>query len=539
LLKSELVRARLEIQGDQVRPRPLPADYRYLTIANELTALFQRYAGRSRGELAAALRDYEGDSLDYPVIRGLAAVLEARCTFASPGLTLTTEESSAPVSPAELRADLFRRGPVTHKPDIFSQTTRQQALAEAAVRLGLSVERVETALFADLPEEQILLDAGEPIAPGDLIARYNLEVARGILYWAREVRLVVHDNYKDIFKYVKLFKLMYGITPLQPPPYEGGGRRDAPSTPYEAGGGRDAPSPPYEGGGRRGVSPHPYEGEGGRDAPSPPCEGGGRKEVSSLPYEGGGRGEAPSPLYEERGRRGVSSLPYEGGGSKPEGYHITLYGPISPFVKSTIRYGVQFAKFLPALLLCRRWQMEADVQPPGVPSREPLRYTLDDRTDLRTHFKASGPFDSELEADFAAEFEAKYGGAKRKWELAREDELIVVGDTVMIPDFSFTHRKDGRRALLEIVGFWHPEYLRRKLQKVRQAGRSDLILLVYRSANVAEGEFEAASAGEVLTFTRKPILKEVLAAVERCAVPPTSGPPSGEDSFMPTLPAGL
>jgi predicted nuclease of restriction endonuclease-like RecB superfamily len=500
LLKSELVRARLEIQGDQVRPRPLSANYRYLTIANELTALFQRYAGRSRGALAEALRDYEGDSLDYPVIRGLAAVLEARCTFASPEPTLATEESSTRVSPAGLRAGLFRRGPVTHKPDIFSQTTRQQALAEAAVRLGLSVEQVETALFADLPEEQILLDAGEPIAPGDLIARYNLEVARGILYWAREVRLVVHDNYKDIFKYVKLFKLMYGITPLQPPPYEGGGRRDAPST-------------PCEGGGRRGVSSHAYEEEGGRDAPSPPYEGG--------------------------GRRGVSSHPYEGGGSKPEGYHITLYGPISPFVKSTIRYGVQFAKFLPALLLCQRWQMEADVQPPGVPSREPLRYTLDDGTDLRTHFKASGPFDSELEADFAAEFETKYGGAKRKWELAREDELIVVGDTVMIPDFSFTHRKDGRRALLEIVGFWHPDYLRRKLQKVRQAGRSDLILLVYQSANVAEGEFEAASAGEVLTFTRKPILKEVLAAVERCALPPTSGPPSGEDSFMPTLPAGL
>jgi predicted nuclease of restriction endonuclease-like RecB superfamily len=490
LLKSELVRARLEIHGDQVRPRPLPADYRYLTIANELTALFQRYAGRSRGALAAALRDYEGDSLDYPVIRGLAAVIEARCTFASPELTLTTEESSAPVSPAELRADLFGRGPVTHKPDMFSQTTRQQALAEAAARLGLSVKQVETALFADLPEEQILLDAGEPIAPGDLIARYNLEVARGILYWAREVRLVVHDNYKDIFKYVKLFKLMYGITPLQPPPYQGGGRREA----------------PYEGRGRRGISSHPYEGEGGRETPSPPYEGG--------------------------GRRGASSHPYEGGGSKPEGYHITLYGPISPFVKSTIRYGVQFAKFLPALLLCQRWQMEADVQPPGVPSREPLRYRLDDRTDLRTHFKASGPFDSELEADFAAEFEAKYGGAKRKWELAREDELIVVGDTVMIPDFSFTHRKDGRRALLEIVGFWHPEYLRRKLQKVRQAGRGDLILLVYQSANVAEGEFEAASAGEVLTFTRKPILKEVLAAVERCALPPTSGPPSGEDRYL-------
>jgi predicted nuclease of restriction endonuclease-like RecB superfamily len=99
----------------------------------------------------------------------------------------------------------------------------------------------------------------------------------------------------------------------------------------------------------------------------------------------------------------------------------------------------------------------------------------------------------------------------------------------MIPDFSFTHRRDGRRALLEIVGFWHPDYLRRKLTKVRQAGRRDLILLVYKSANVAEGEFEAASAGEVLIFMRKPVLKDVLAAVERCAVSPASGAePGGE-----------
>jgi hypothetical protein len=39
------------------------------------------------------------------------------------------------------------------------------------------------------------------------------------------------------------------------------------------------------------------------------------------------------------------------------------------------------------------------------------------------------------------------------------------------------------------------------------------------SANVAEGASEAASAGEVLTFKSKPVLKDVLAAVERCAVP--------------------
>jgi predicted nuclease of restriction endonuclease-like RecB superfamily len=285
MLKSELIRPRLAIRGGQVWTRRLPADYRYLTIAGELTALFERHVGHSRGALAEALRDYEGDSLDYPVIRGLAAVLQARCTYTSesvpseaegPSTGASTESipgeaegpstgasirpstgSGPPVKPADLRAALFRRGPVTRKLDLFSRTTREQILAEAAAQFGLTVERVEAALFADLAEEQILLDPGEPLAPVDLIARYNLELARGLLYWAREVRLRVHDGYKDLFKYIKLFKLMYTVRPLA-------------------------------------------------------------------------------------------------GGDPSGGYHITLHGPISPFVKSTLRYGVQFAKFLPALLLCQR-----------------------------------------------------------------------------------------------------------------------------------------------------------------------------------------
>lgn len=187
MLKAELIRPRLEIRNGQVWTRPIPADYHYLTVAAELTALFRQHTGRSRGTLAEALRDYEGDSLDYPVIRGLAAVLEARCTFGS----------DPPISPADLRTALFQRGPVTFKPDLFSQTTRAQLIAETAAGYGLTAEQIETALFADLAEEQLLLDPGEPLAPGDLIARYNLELARGLLYWAREMRIRVGDGYKD------------------------------------------------------------------------------------------------------------------------------------------------------------------------------------------------------------------------------------------------------------------------------------------------------------------------------------------------------
>ena len=404
MLRSELIRPRLEYRGGKVWTRPLTADYHYLAMAGELINLFKKHAGQSRGALHEALRDYEGDSLDYPVIRGLAAVLEARCAFGN----------EPPLEPEALRATLFQQGPVTRQKDLFSQASREQVVAETAAQYGLAVTQVETSLFADLAEEQILQNVGEPLTPKELIERYNLEVARGLLYWAKEVELHVEDSYQDVFRYIKLGGLMHTIYPAE------------------------------------------------------------------------------------------------------KGYDITLHGPISPFVKSTIRYGLQFARFMPALLLCQKWQMVGQVRPPG--QDQFLRYELDDSTELRGYFKGSAGFDSKLEAGFAAEFEEKYTRAERIWELAYEDEIIPVGDTVMIPDFSLTHRKDGRRALVEIVGFWHPKYLERKLRKIQEANRKDLIVLVYESANVAEGAFEGASAGEVLMFKSKPVLKDVMAAVERCAV---------------------
>jgi len=406
MLRADLIRPRLKTGRGKIWTQPIPANYHYLAVAAALRRIFEAHTGQSRSALNEALRGYEGDSLDYPVIRGLASVLESGCTFGN----------SPPIEPETLRAGLFQRGPVTGKQDLFHPTSRAQVMAEVAAEYELTAAQVENALFADLAEEQVLLDCGTLPAPGDLIGRYNLELARGVLYWAREVRLFIGDNYKDVFKYIKLFKLMYTV---------------------------------------------------------------------------------------------------EVAGDRP-GYRLTLHGPISPFVKSTMRYGLQFAKFLPALMLCEQWQLAAEIQPPR--TGQALRYELSDQTALKTHFKSSGLFDSQLEADFAAEFEAKYSGPKRAWELAREDELIISGDTVLIPDFSLTHRKDGRRVLIEIVGFWHPHYLRRKLEKVQQAQRADLILLVYESANVAEGTFEAVSSGEVLTFARKPVLKEVLAAAERAAV---------------------
>jgi predicted nuclease of restriction endonuclease-like RecB superfamily len=84
----------------------------------------------------------------------------------------------------------------------------------------------------------------------------------------------------------------------------------------------------------------------------------------------------------------------------------------------------------------------------------------------------------------------------------------------MLPDFTVTHKQDQRRALIEIMGFWHPDYLRRKIEKVRAANRKDLILLVYEGVNLTPNTMQKVP-GEVLYFKNKPVLKDVMAAVER------------------------
>jgi len=55
------------------------------------------------------------------------------------------------------------------------------------------------------------------------------------------------------------------------------------------------------------------------------------------------------------------------------------------------------------------------------------------------------------------------------------------------------------------------------VEKVRAAQRSDLLLLVYEGINLTPDKLENVP-GEVLYFKNKPVLKDVMAAVERVQV---------------------
>jgi predicted nuclease of restriction endonuclease-like RecB superfamily len=192
-------------------------------------------------------------------------------------------------------------------------------------------------------------------------------------------------------------------------------------------------------------------------------------------------------------------------GDLDAGYEIVLDGPVSMFRHSQ-KYGFQMAVFLPALLLCTRWQMRAEL--PRADGRR-QEFVLDDNAPLVSHYRDQTLYDSLLEETFAKRFDA----AKTEWEMERESEIINLKETVMIPDFTFRH-PSGRTALLEIVGFWRPEYLRRKLEKLRQARRKDLIVAVSRDLNVSEEDF-ADVPGGVFFFKNRIQPKEVIEHLEQ------------------------
>ena len=259
MLTADLIRPRVRVRNGEITTQSLSLDSRTARqTAADLIQIFQEHVDRPRWELDEALEEYEGVRLDYPIIRGLAKVLRDGATFAS----------SPQVSPVDLRTALFHLaaegGPVVMRTDAIHPTRRETLLAEVAAQYRLTPDDVESSLYADLLEEQILTDVGAAWTPEGLIVRYNLELARGLLYWASEMRITVRGNYKDLFKFIKLFKLMHTIDP-------------------------------FDAGGQRG------------------------------------------------------------------GYAITIDGPISPFVRSTLRYGGQMARFLPALMLCPDWTMVADI----------------------------------------------------------------------------------------------------------------------------------------------------------------------------------
>ena len=210
-------------------------------------------------------------------------------------------------------------------------------------------------------------------------------------------------------------------------------------------------------------------------------------------------------------------------GDAEHGFTLRLDGPASLFQPST-RYGLAMAKLLPALLQVTRWSLSAKLKPrrddfAGRVEETPrgseaaAAYELDASCGLVGHYQPGKEFDSILEEAFASRW-SKLGS---EWRLEREVDLVPVPGSAIIPDFRLAH-PDGRSVLLEIVGYWRPEYLRKKFALLRRAGRNDIILAVSERLNLdAAGVDTRDFAERIVWFKGKLDPKAVLERVEAIA----------------------
>ncbi len=188
------------------------------------------------------------------------------------------------------------------------------------------------------------------------------------------------------------------------------------------------------------------------------------------------------------------------------GDKIDLEGPISLF-KLTEKYGSAFAKLLPTLMESTGWSLKASISRKTFQGKRIYDFTLDDAK--RSIFgketeKAEIGFDSVIEKDF-------YQLGFKGWTVRREPTVLQAGQYAFIPDFSL--ERNGIRIYVEIIGFWTPEYLKHKIQKLNQLqGKESMILLVNRNLACTGSEFQADN---LLFYDRKIPYLEIIKILRR------------------------
>jgi len=181
---------------------------------------------------------------------------------------------------------------------------------------------------------------------------------------------------------------------------------------------------------------------------------------------------------------------------------MVLSGPLALF-HATLKYGRALAGFIPTVVSTPGWRLEAGCVLP----EETLRLRVDAGAPLpRTHVLPRDT-DSKLEARLVRDLRRLGTG----WAVARETAALQVGARTFFPDFTLTRGPD--RVLVEVVGFWTPEYLASKLRALGSVS-SPLVVVVDGSHGVVSADLPAA---ELVTFTKFIDAESVVAAADRAA----------------------
>ena len=141
----------------------------------------------------------------------------------------------------------------------------------------------------------------------------------------------------------------------------------------------------------------------------------------------------------------------------PNGYSLYLDGPLSLF-SATQKYGLQLALFLPTLLHCKAFTLNATLR--WGAQRKEKTFELSSADGLASHTPDFGVYQPKELAILAENFKKMIDD----WSISDDPSPLPVGDEVWVPDFQLTQKK--KVVYVEVLGFWRKVDLDRHLAKL-------------------------------------------------------------------------
>lgn len=192
-------------------------------------------------------------------------------------------------------------------------------------------------------------------------------------------------------------------------------------------------------------------------------------------------------------------------------WRLHLDGPLSLF-SATQKYGLQLALFFPAVLLCRDFEVRAELR--WGPQRKPKVFLATPGDGLVSHYADTGTYVPPELGMFVELFRKRVAD----WDILEETEVFPLGSAgFWVPDFRLIHRPTKRRVLFEVLGFWRRSSAEQHLARLRQHVTEPFLLAVSDQLHIEEAELEALPAG-IHRFRNMPLPDEVARLAETLVV---------------------
>jgi uncharacterized protein len=440
MISSDLLRCKLDNKSYKIYPIlcSLEQNSKDVEIAKQVIQVFE-YSyqhGVIKEKLIQSLKGLEQIYKDYKLIRGLAAVLEKRCTFKAISQVYPKDphhnDSKQPIeilknfTAMDIRRSVFDES--ARQNIAVSEQTRKSILEKMSNKLGISNETLSKVMWSDL-DENMIIGTFVPISVERLLLSYNVSLIQTLLFSCLKIRIGLGSNlnlgtrWKEVLREVKRLGLMYWLDVVD---------------------------------------------ETTQDSKENMiiCSIEGALNVIKLTDRYGSAISKiiPTIIKSERWHLQADILRITNSGKKLV-YEFEIseksYPNSFPSDKTTkMHFENSFYQ---------ENESKKDTFPMNKKSHD--EYNSKDRKNLNiqeinienfiNNSNVPMLFDSKIEKIFLQKFEL----FKTGWTIEREPEPIITKQkTAFIPDFVLS--KFGNRVFVEIIGFWTKEYLERKITKI-------------------------------------------------------------------------